>query len=518
MHKLSSFPWKTLLLLLILGGGGAGAYYYNLYRNKPVYQFITVTRGPIEETVSVTGNTTPMQSVSLGFPSGGMIARVSGAVGGRVKEGKVLAELDVNDLNAQLKQARADVATQQAKLEGLRAGARPEDVAASAASLDKAMQDLANMYASLSDASAESYAKANDAVRTQLSNFFSNPETSNPRLMYDTNNSQAITSAESGRAAASVMLNKWQKSLQGLGVTSSPLDLEAMLRDELAYLGELRDFLNTVSATLDGAISLSQTTLATNKANVSTAVTEVNATTKNLNTIAQNIASQKLTNAQLEAQLNLKRAGSTASDISAQEAQVAQAQAMVESVQAKLAGTKIIAPISGTVTQFDAKVGQVASAGAPLVSIISIQGFEIDAGVSETDIGKLAVGNAVDITFDAFPGERFTGKVFYVDPAETITQGVVNYKVKVSFDVPNPRMKSGLTANLQIKARHKDNVLILPQYAILETDQGKFVKTLVDGTPSTTPVVLGIRDEKGNVEVLVGVDEGAQVLNIGLKQ
>jgi multidrug efflux pump subunit AcrA (membrane-fusion protein) len=127
------------------------------------------------------------------------------------------------------------------------------------------------------------------------------------------------------------------------------------------------------------------------------------------------------------------------------------------------------------------------------------------------------VNDPVNMTFDAFPGETFTGKVFFIDPAETIVSGVVDYKIKVSFDKIDPRIKSGLTANLEINTQKKDGVLVLPQFAILQTDTGSFVKEVKNGAVVQMPVTLGIRDDQGNVEVVSGVSEGDQVLNIGLK-
>jgi RND family efflux transporter MFP subunit len=200
------------------------------------------------------------------------------------------------------------------------------------------------------------------------------------------------------------------------------------------------------------------------------------------------------------------------------DASVEQARAGIAATEANFHGTKIVAPISGILTQQDAKVGQFASPGTPLVSIIGNGGFEADAGASETDIGKIAVGDKVTMTLDAFPGETFTGTVFYIAPAQTNTQGVVSYTVKISFEKPDPRLKSGLTANIDIQTKHKDNVLILPQYAILQNDAGTFVETLVDNKVKRNPITLGIQDRKGNVEILSGVTLGEQVLNIGLKQ
>jgi len=56
--------------------------------------------------------------------------------------------------------------------------------------------------------------------------------------------------------------------------------------------------------------------------------------------------------------------------------------------RSKFAKLEIVSPISGTVTQQDAKIGQQATRGTPLVSVIGTGGFEVDAGVSETDVGN----------------------------------------------------------------------------------------------------------------------------------
>lgn len=428
----------------------------------------------------------------------------------------MLAELNTNDLVAQLHEAQANVDTQQSKLDGLQAGSRPEDIAASQAALDKAKQDLENMYTGIVDTSIDSYAKAKDAVRTELDPFFSNAETQNPNLTYITANSQAKNDAEIKRLSASVTLNTWQGQLTN--IDQSNTGLEALLQNEISYLATIRQLLNSVSDTLNYASTLSASTLSTYKADVSTAFNEVNAATKNLNVISQDIASQKLTVSQLQAQLNLKRAGSPLTDISAQQAQVKQAQANVDSAAAKLGNAQIVAPISGTVTQFDAKIGQLASSpNTPLISIMSDGGYEVDGGVSETDIGKITIGDEVAMTLDAFPNETFAGLVFYIAPAETNTGGVISYQIKISFNKPDQRLKSGLTANIDIQTKHKDNVLILPQYAILQNDQGTFVETLENNKIKQNPVTLGVEDQKGNVEVVSGVILGEQVLNIGLK-
>ena len=501
--------WGGIGIIVIILG-------YALFHHKTTQQFITVKSGPIVQTVSITGNTTPSKSVSLTFGASGTISNTYSDLGKKVSSGQVLAELDTNNLIAQLHEAQANVAIQQAKLQGLQNGSRPEDIAASQAALDKANQDLANMYSGISDTSTDSYAKATDAIHNQLNPFFNNADGTNPTLTYTTSDSQAQASVQQERYSLTSVLSKWQTEISS--IPSSNAGLETLLQDEISYLSSVRQLLSDVSDTLKNAPSLSTTTLATYQASITAALTEVNTASKNLNTISQNIASQKLTISQLQAQLSLKQAGSLPTDITAQQAQVDQAQASVDAANAQLQNARIVAPIGGTVTQFDAKIGQLASPGTSLISIMSDTGYEVDAGVSETDVGKVVVGDTVSMTLDAFPGETFTGSVFYIAPAETNTQGVISYQTKISFTKPDPRLKSGLTANIDIQTQKKDNVLFLPEYAILQNDSGTFVETVEGKTTKQNPVTLGIQDQKGNVEVVNGVTEGEQVLNIGLKQ
>jgi len=114
-------------------------------------------------------------------------------------------------------------------------------------------------------------------------------------------------------------------------------------------------------------------------------------------------------------------------------------------------------------------------------------------------------------------GKAFTGKVSYIEPAETIVDGVVNYKVRINFDKEDPRFKSGLTANLSIETLRKDNVLIASRDAFLDNGAGVVAKKIDHGKTTQVKVELGIRGENNLVEILSGLAENDQVINVGLK-
>ncbi len=506
----------TWIILAILVAGGA-AYYFVSKSNSNQYQFIAVQQGSIVQTVSVTGNTTPVQSLNLGFQNGGTVAAVNKNVGDTVVAGDVIARLNTSDLQAQLAQAQAGVDSATAQLQSLKAGAQPADIQASEAALASAAQSLANMYANVPNALASAYAEANDAVRNQLSPFFTNAETASPLLTFSVNNSQTANNVQFERAQASTELNNWQAELSALGLTTNTSTLEVALQKGTAHIVVVQNLLATAAETLVQQTNLSPTTLAAYKTAITSAITETNTGSTNVNAAIQNIASQKIAIQQSQAQLNLKLAGSTTDQIAGQQALVEQAQANMQSVQVKINEASLVSPIAGVVTVENAKVGEIAASGATMVSVISNSNLEVDAYIPETDIGKVNVLDTVNMTFSAFQGQTFTGKVFYIDPAQTILQGVVDYKIKVSFDDPGSNMKSGLTANLDISTEKHDNALILPQYAVLQTDQGSFVEILTNGIVTRVPITTGIQDEQGNVEILSGVTAGEQVLNIGLK-
>jgi multidrug efflux pump subunit AcrA (membrane-fusion protein) len=438
---------------------------------KTVPQTIAVTEGSITETVSVTGNTKPLKSVSLGFERSGTIARVRYAIGDRVNAGDVLAELNTVGLQAALEQAEASY--------------RAALASRNQTSLPEAVTGARNVYQA-------TYTTLDTVLREDVDLFFGDPTAYGPELLI---NAPMYNYGELSKLRASVR-NSMERYRTSLANTSAT--------DSLTLLADAERVATEVSAFL---LKLS---VAAQERDSSASATQLSALTKARSAIDGALAEIS------KARDAFRSSSVGATDLA--DANVAQASAAVSVARANLTGTSIVAPISGVISQMDAKVGQTAVGGVTLVSLLSPNAYEIEAGVPETSIGKVAVGNKVDITFDALLGETFEGTVYYMDPAETITQGVVDYKVKVSLNTSDPRIRSGLTANLDIRTRYKEKVVLLPQYAILENDKGTYVQVMQGKTTVNLPVTLGIQDEQGNVEIVSGVVPGENVLNVGLKK
>jgi RND family efflux transporter MFP subunit len=474
----------VIALVIIIGG------YFLFFHHSPTYQFVTVQRGSIAESVSLTGNTIPTQNVSLAFGSSGIVSHTYSGLGKQVQAGQVLAELNTNDLVAQLHQA-------QANYQKVINGATDSTINVAQATVNTAQVNLEGI-------TKQQEILVNNTYRTLLNSSFG-ALTVGDYSGYDSPTiSGTYTCSQEGFYDL-----KTYSSTGGISVSYSGLETGSLLLTDIPRpLGNCGLFLSfDKTKTLQAGIEFKIEIPNKNALNYNL---NYNAYQLALETESQAVAGGAAALAAAKVSLALTVSAARPEDVAA-------AQASVDSVTAKIENARIVAPISGTITQFDAKVGQLASPSASLVSIMSSGRYEVDAGISETDIGKVSVNNVVMMTLDAFPNETFAGSVFYIAPAATNTGGIINYQIKISFTTPDPRLKSGLTANINIQTKHKDNVLILPQYAILQNDQGTFVETLLNKKIKQNPVTLGVTDQKGNVEIISGVTEGEQVLNIGLK-
>jgi HlyD family secretion protein len=167
------------------------------------------------------------------------------------------------------------------------------------------------------------------------------------------------------------------------------------------------------------------------------------------------------------AQANLEVArGGTAAARGAQ----AQTKAALYQAQVNLDMTKIVSPTDGTVISRSVDVGQTvaASLAAPTLFVIAkdLREMQVDTSVAEADVGRLVPGMAATFTVDAFPGERFRGKVRQIRNAPTTLQNVVTYDAVIDVANPDLKLRPGMTANITFIAAEKDDVLRVPNAAL----------------------------------------------------
>ncbi|MCK5582122.1 MAG: efflux RND transporter periplasmic adaptor subunit, partial [Candidatus Omnitrophica bacterium] len=214
-----------------------------------------------------------------------------------------------------------------------------------------------------------------------------------------------------------------------------------------------------------------------------------------------------------ESQLILAESPARPEEIKAQEAAVEQAEANSANILAQLSKTVLRSPISGVVTQKEIEIGEIASPNSIVVSVISADKFEIEADISEADIAKVQLDNTAEITLDAFTeDQKWTGKVIRINPAEKIISGVVYYETAITFNKLDPKIASGMTANVDILTASKENVLSVPQRAVIQKNGNKIIRVLVNGEVKEQEVQIGLRGSDGEIEVISGLKEGDEVI------
>lgn len=475
---------------------------------------ITVAADNFEQQVSVSGKVIPAQEVDLGFTQSGRIVRVYVRVGDKVAAGRSLAEIDAGDLYAQLQQREAALEVQRAKLEALRGGTRPEEIAVAEADVRSAESSVAQARFALEDAIRDAYIKTDDAIRNKLYQMVSNPRTSNPQINVVSSDSQAVTDAQASIVSVEAELSAWSKELDSLSTTA---DLSTSASAAQNRMMKASSLLSTVSRVLSSAspINVTQATLDTYSASIATARTNISTANSALTT---SLTAQRSSASSLDAArrtLALKKAGTLQADIDAQAAQVKAAEADVANARSMLSKTVITAPFSGVITKVDAKPGKIVSPNTPEITINSSAAFQIESYVPEVNIAVVKVGDVASITLDAYGSEvPFSAKVISIDPAETVKDGVSTYRTLLEFDTNDERIRSGMTANIVITTEQKTDVVSIPQGLVTEKNGKKYVRVLdVDGeTVVEREVTTGSVSSLGNIEVLSGLGVGDAVV------
>jgi multidrug resistance efflux pump len=155
-----------------------------------------------------------------------------------------------------------------------------------------------------------------------------------------------------------------------------------------------------------------------------------------------------------QAQLDRLEAGATPAQMAATQANVAQAGAGLQAAQAALNEATLIAPFDGTIAQIDTEVGQVVGPGLPIVSLADLSVWEIETDdLSEVDVIEVQLAQAVTITCDALPGVKLNGRVLAITPKSQTKRGDVTYTVKIAIENPDPRLKWGMTGQVEIAVR-----------------------------------------------------------------
>ncbi|MBN1480489.1 efflux RND transporter periplasmic adaptor subunit [candidate division KSB1 bacterium] len=148
------------------------------------------------------------------------------------------------------------------------------------------------------------------------------------------------------------------------------------------------------------------------------------------------------------------------------QAQVTQAEAALRSAQSSYQDATVTAPIDGIIGKRYLEVGDMASPGMPLVEIVQKERVKIIFDVTETDLGKIRLGQTAKVTVKSFPEEIFEGTVTEISPIlDPMTRMAT---VEVIVDNAEDKLKPGMFANVTVITDVLENVISVPRFATLE--------------------------------------------------
>ena len=516
---------RLALVVLVIGAIAGGGYWYFSGRTaaassataQTYTQVVTVTQGKLNATLSVVGQLEAEQSADLAFQ------RVSGTsslltlavqAGNVVTAGQVLATIDPAPYEQARDQAKSDLQAAEEALSDLQTPATAlqlaqADVAVAAAQvqLEQAQDALdalvnpdlpslkaavASAQSALAKAQADVLAQQEDsAAKKQLARLQTAEAT--PTADYQRLAAETYTD-DFYRDRLQVAYNKMMDA-QDTRVTYetsrqvSALQAQMTLRRSQQTLADAQEALAEAQAGGD-KLALAQAELAVHQAEVALQ------------------AAQK-------ARTDLDT-GADAAKIAAAQAAVDKKRLTLADAEAALAGAQLLAPFDGTILQTNVNVGDQVTANTAILTLANLKTLQVVASVDETTIRQISAGQDATITFDAFPGQSFQGKVLSVPLQGSLQGGVMVYAVPVSLTgADNLALLVGMTANVEVQVGQASDALLVPTLAL--TKANGLYQVLVpntadpNGDPVAVPVEVGLSDGT-YTQITKGLNPGDQVV------
>ncbi|MDO8691492.1 MAG: efflux RND transporter periplasmic adaptor subunit [Dehalococcoidia bacterium] len=462
---------------------------------KAVYTAVRtapVQRGSIAQMLSYTGDVKAKTLVTLVPKTAGRIQSLEVEVGDKVQAGQRVATLEHDVLDVQVQQAESGLAAVQAKLDGMLAGPRSEQIAQLQVSVDIAMQKLTTLQngprpetvaqaeANLKLAQARLAALEAGPTQAQI-------DAAEAAVRAAKNNLYAV------EANADSLLSR-----MGSGYTSNMKEAQAGAAYEQVQVAEAqlaglkappsREALDQAQAAVD--IAAQQLALAQSP------FTE------------QDIKQAELGVRAGEQQLALAQNPYTENDLGAARAAVAQADASVQLAIIQQKNATVVSPVSGVVSARFVSTGDTAAPMAPMLTIMG-DGMEVQIAVEEAMVSQVSVGKPVSVTVASYPGVTFAGKVASIAPSlDPRTRAMA---AKVQVDDPDARLKPGMFAQVSVTASSRDNVLLIPKLAVVSRGQRQIVFVASQGVAVLKDIQSGLTDGT-NLEVISGLKEADNVI------
>jgi len=453
----------------------------------------------LKETVLATGQVVSSTDLNLSFNASGMVKIINVKVGDIVKQGQTLASLDHAATAASLTSARGALAAAQARYKRILEGATNEQVTLSTLALSNAKRDYDNVK---------------NQQETLVKNAYNNLLNSYPEARPEDGTSDYVAPTISGNyhleKEGQFVLSLYNSS-GGESFNLTGLSDGAGLADEITPqpLGNSGLYIKFPA---DAYVDVSNWIIEIPNKKAANYLANYNAYQSALKAQTSALSMAQAAIDQRTAELALTKAQARGSEIDLAQADIITATGQVELATATYNNTIITAPALGTITSIDIKVGEIASALKPIMTLQDVTNIYLEANINEANIANIKIGLPVSITFDAFGSEKiFAGAVTKIDPASTVISGVVNYKVTANVTGVTD-LRPGMTANLTIEVASKNHILTVPSRAILTDKTGAESLRIVTDPRNKkfkeVKIETGLEGDGGLIEVTSGLIDG----------
>jgi RND family efflux transporter MFP subunit len=483
---------------------------------------VTAMRGPIRDTVRVTGTVHALREVQVTPEGAGRVTGVYADVGDRVARGSLLLRFDTDLLAAQVRQAEAGVELAQARL--------------------KQAKDTVALTGSTTGISVEQALKQVDSARSQLAKAETGASTTETAV------NNRIAQAQLGVQQAQTALTDVRRGARdqqkrqvqaqveiaqaGYEFAKSQYEVKKRLYTQGAASGTefgqaLAEFQQARSALEQAKQQASLVEEGPTTEQVHLAELQVEQAKEQLKlaeaqrdqiTLAREDVQLARTAVRLaEDQLALARAGRgevtvRSSDIDAARAGVRQAQASRDLARTTLGRQGVYAPISGLVSARMTDPGESAGPGEAAFTLVDVSSVYIHAVLGEADVDRVRPGQRATVTVRSVGATALTGRVVDVNPGSL--RGQRNFVARILLQNPNEVLRPGMSAEVSLLVGENAGAVLVPVDAIVEDRDKRLVYAVIDGKIDILPVQVGSRDA-GRAEITDGLQAGTQVVVAG---
>jgi len=457
-----------------------------------------VSRGEIENIVSVSGIIEADNTADLAFPVTGKVATVSVREGDVVEEGAVLVSLEQSDLFAERKTALAALLIAEANRDELVNGSSLEERAVTETNVQIAEKNLERTIAEQNEkeknAKRALFSASLEAMPEKSSNSDIPPTVSGTYMCEEGVYNISIFSSNSSSGYSYRLSGLEDGTYTAYTQSSSPfgscgLSIQFDETENYSHSEWLIEIPNTRSASYATNLNSYNLALQQKENSISAAEQALE--------LAQNQRSLDNTAPRDEA---LRRA----------EANIIKAESSLAVIDSRIKDHTLTAPFSGTVTSLDILPGETVTS-IPVVTLLAEDMFEVTVRIPEIDITKINVGQSAELLFDARIDEIINSNIVLISPSATEIDGVAYFEAKIRIDEPPSWIRSGLNADVDILIDSKNDALKLPKRFITNIDGDASVLIFKDGEITETPVEIGFVGNDGFAEI-IGLNEGATVI------